>query len=235
MAPFTVRELGPETWPDFVRIIEKHHGVWGGCWCLTFHLPPGHPVRDIPQRRALKEDLVRTHRAHAALVYDGADIVGWCQFGPPAELPGRATAYGRLGIAPPDWRLPCFFVDRGRRGEGVARKALEAALWIIAARGGGIVDGYPQDLDGRRTSNSFLWGGTASMFQAAGFSRVAQLGPTKWIVRCRIRPRGRDPPRGSIGSGVVVRGRSRPRQPRAVRPGRSVRTGPRRWGSLRLS
>lgn len=191
MAPLTIRELGPKTWPQFVRIMEKHHGVWGGCWCLTFHLPPGRPVRDVAVRRAQKEGLVFSDRAHAALVFDGREIVGWCQYGPPAELPGRATAYGRMGVAPPDWRLPCFFVDRGRRGEGVARRALEGALQLIAARGGGTVDGYPHDLDGRRTSNSFLWGGTASMFEAAGFARFVQLGPTKWIYRKRVRPERR--------------------------------------------
>src|SRR6266849_3559528 len=30
-ARFLVRELGRVTWPDFVRIMEKHNGLWGGC------------------------------------------------------------------------------------------------------------------------------------------------------------------------------------------------------------
>src|SRR5437879_9697064 len=37
-ARFQVKELGKETWPDFERMVEKHNGVWGGCWCTFFHL-----------------------------------------------------------------------------------------------------------------------------------------------------------------------------------------------------
>ncbi len=189
MGRLSVRELGPVTWPDFVRIVEKHNGVWGGCWCLTFHLTPGRPTRGAAPRRAAKERLVRANGSHAALVYDGADIVGWCQFGPPPELPGRMAGYGRLGVALPDWRIPCFFVDRDRRREGVAKTALEGALRMIAARGGGTVDGYPIDTRGKRYSNSFLWGGSMSMFEEAGFERVARLGTSKWIVRRTVRSR----------------------------------------------
>src|SRR5205823_1562101 len=37
-ARLSVRELGSSTWPDFERVVEKHNGVWGGCWCTGFHL-----------------------------------------------------------------------------------------------------------------------------------------------------------------------------------------------------
>src|SRR5579864_1225815 len=137
---FLIRELGRETWPDFVRIMEKHNGVWGGCWCVAFHPKPGGPEQTAASNRAYKERLVRTNRSHAALVYDGADIVGWCQFGPPAELPARMGGFARLGAAPPDWRITCFFVDRDRRQEGIGEAALAGALRCIAARGGGTVD-----------------------------------------------------------------------------------------------
>jgi hypothetical protein len=191
MSSFSVRELGPTTWPDFVRIMEKHNGVWNGCWCLQFHLRPGQHVQTASRRRAEKEELVREHRSHSALVYDGPEIVGWCQFGSPIELPGRMTAYGRMGVPLPDWRITCFFVDRNRRREGVSEAALRGALRAIAAKGGGKVDAYPIDARGKSTSGSFLWGGTASMFERAGFQRTARLGPTKWIMRRTVRPQSR--------------------------------------------
>ena len=119
MVRFLIRELGRRTWPDFVRIMEKHNGVWGGCWCVTFHLKPGKSDPTTRPHRAYKDRLVRANRSHVALVYDGADVVGWCQFGPPAELPGRMRGYHKLGAAPPDWRITCFFVDCGWRREGM--------------------------------------------------------------------------------------------------------------------
>ena len=189
MTRFSVRELEPRTWPDFAQIVEKHNGVWGGCWCIAYHLKRSEEKEASGHHRELKEKLVRSKRSHAALVYDGTQVVGWCQFGPPAELPCRMTGYGRLGLDLPDWRIPCFFVDRDRRKEGVARAALSGALRIIAARGGGTVDAYPINVRGKPYSSSFLWGGTESMFAEAGFRPVGQLGTSKMVMRKVVRGR----------------------------------------------
>ena len=82
------------------------------------------------------------------------------------------SGYGKLDVAPPDWRITCFFVDRDRRKEGVAKAALTGALRMIAAKGGGTVDGYPIDTHMKPYSSSFLWGGTESMFAELGFSQA---------------------------------------------------------------
>ena len=79
---FLIRELATETRPDLERVIEKHNGVWGGCWCVAFHLKRSEEKQWAGKHRALKEKLVRANRSHAALVYSGLDVVGWCQFGP---------------------------------------------------------------------------------------------------------------------------------------------------------
>ncbi len=34
---FDIRPLDETTWPDFARLVERHNGVWGGCWCMSFH------------------------------------------------------------------------------------------------------------------------------------------------------------------------------------------------------
>ena len=31
------RPLEQTTWPDFAQLVERHNGVWGGCWCMGFH------------------------------------------------------------------------------------------------------------------------------------------------------------------------------------------------------
>ncbi len=189
MARFRIKELGSRTWPDFARIMEKHNGVWGGCWCVSFHLKPGESDPTTRPHRAYKERLVRANRSHAALVYDGADIVGRCHFGPPAELPGRMSGYRKLDVAAPDWRITCFFVDRDRRGEGIAEAGLAGALRLIAAKGGGTVDGYPIATRGKRYSSSFLWGGTESMFAELGFRPLGHLGTSKMVMRRIVRSR----------------------------------------------
>jgi hypothetical protein len=37
MTGFSVKPLDETTWPDFARLVERHNGVWGGCWCMAFH------------------------------------------------------------------------------------------------------------------------------------------------------------------------------------------------------
>ncbi len=102
---------------------------------------------------------------------------------------GRMSGYSKLDEAPPDWRITCFFVDRDHRNEGVAKAALEGALGLITAKGGGTVDGYPIDTHGKSYSSSFLWGGTHSMFTDFGFRPLGQLGSNKWVMRKVVRSR----------------------------------------------
>jgi hypothetical protein len=170
--------------------MEKHNGVWGGCWCVAFHPKPAQSNRSASANRAYKARLVRTNQAHAALVYDGADVVGWSQFGPPGELPARMGGFRKLGVAAPDWRITCFFVDRDRRREGVAEAALAGALRMIAANGGGTVDGYPIATGGNPYSSSFLFSGTESMFADVGFRPLGSLGTSKKVMRKAVRRRG---------------------------------------------
>jgi hypothetical protein len=48
--------------------------------------------------------------------------------------------------------------------------ALNGALELIKNSGGGVVESYPQDTEGRKISNSFLYNGTKEIFEKAGFT-----------------------------------------------------------------
>jgi len=176
------RPLEPGTWDAFAGLVEANNGVWGGCWCMAFH--PEGLERDPDALRAHKLRRVESGDAHAALVFDGDDCLGWCQFGSPAELPRvpNRKAYEAEPGEPPDWRITCFFSGRGARGRGVAATALAGALEQIAALGGGVVEGYPEDAAGRKVSGSFLFHGTLAMFESQGFERVRKIGKHRWVV-----------------------------------------------------
>jgi ribosomal protein S18 acetylase RimI-like enzyme len=183
------RALDETTWPDFAALVERHNGVWGGCWCMAFHAEGVGRTKTAAQNRLEKEYRVTEGRAHAALVYDGPTCVGWCQFGPTDELPRikRRRAYlDGLG-ALPDWRITCFFVDSKCRRKGVASTALEGALHEIAQRGGGTVESYPEDTAARKVSSSFLHNGTLAMFESHGFERTRRLGKHHWVVTKVVR------------------------------------------------
>lgn len=188
MSTFLVKPLNKSTWPDFARLVEKHNGVWGGCWCMGFHFERKEPKIHPPHGPA-KELRVREGHAHAALVYDGEMTVGWCQFGPTEELPGikMKKDYQKGLTKLPDWRITCFFVDRDYRHKRVAIVALEGALNEIAHLGGGTVESYPEDVDGRKTSGSFLYNATLAMFERKGFKRTYKLGMHHWVVTKVVR------------------------------------------------
>jgi GNAT superfamily N-acetyltransferase len=181
---FHVRPLDETTWPDFARLVERHNGVWGGCWCMAFHPEGVGRTKTAEQNRSEKDWRVREGRAHAALVYDGATCVGWCQFGSPDELPRikHKRVYLEGLTDPPDWRITCFFVDRAYRKRGVASSALEGALQQIAHLGGGTVESYPERVGERSVSASFLHNGTVSMFEQHGFERTRPIGKNHWVV-----------------------------------------------------
>ena len=181
MSSFTTRALTPDTWGDFAAIVERHHGVWGGCWCLAFHVDG---KEQGPQRQARKARHVAQGTAQAALVYDGDRCVGWCQFGRPQDLPRikHARSYQSAGAPLPDWRITCLFVDKAYRGQGVARVAIAGALAQMASLGGGRVESYPEDVEGRKVSPGFLYNGRLEAFEQAGFCRERQLGQHHWVV-----------------------------------------------------
>ena len=184
MTGFRVTRLDETTWPDFARLVERHNGVWGGCWCMAFHAEGVGRTKTAAQNRSEKERRVREGQAHAALVYDGPACAGWCQFGPTDELPRikHRRAYLDGLDALPDWRITCFFVDRKYRHRGVTAAALEGALREIARLGGGTVEGYPEDTAGRKVSEAFLNNGTVSMFERQRFARTRRLGEHHWVV-----------------------------------------------------
>ncbi len=184
MADYTTRPLDSVTWPDFAELVDAHNGVFGGCWCMGFH-PPGEGWgKSAAQNRADKELRVREDRAHAALVYDGDRCVGWCQFGVPDELPRikNRKAYLEGLDELPSWRITCFFTGKGHRRQGVAATALAGALEEIARLGGGTVESYPDDVQGKGSA-SFLHNGTLAMFEQQGFERDRRIGKSRWVVR----------------------------------------------------
>ena len=138
--------------------------------------------------RERKHERVRAGTAHAALVFDGADCLGWCQFGVPDELPRikSRAAYERGRTNSPDWRIACCYVGKGHRRQGVATAALTGALELIAGLGGGTVEGYPEDAG--LVPAGFLFNGALSTYEQLGFARDRKIGKHRWVVTRAVEP-----------------------------------------------
>ena len=186
--PYTIKALDESTWPAFADLVERNNGVFGGCWCMGFHAE-GVDRESAEANRDCKHELVRAGRAHAALVFDGDDCLGWCQFGVPEELPRikSRAAYEKGRTTSPDWRIACCFVGKGNRRKGVATAALTGALDLIAREGGGTVEGYPEDAGS--VPAGFLFNGALSTYEQLGFVRDRKIGKHRWVVTRLVEPR----------------------------------------------
>ncbi len=184
---YKVQALDPTTWDAFADLVERNNGIYGGCWCVAFHTAYN---RDIKDHRGLKEQLVQTGDAHAALVFDDQGLAqGWCQYGSPDELNLRHRLEYRKDPPPPArWRITCIFVDKKHRGEGIARAGLAGALAQIAAAGGGLVETISETTTGRVAQSRFLFSATAELFDEFDFTRVRQVGKHAWIMSKVVDP-----------------------------------------------
>ena len=154
-----------------------------------------------PETRPLHDALVAANGSHvgqccpdarAALVLDAdGSCLGWAKYGTPEEVPtlrhGRGYPEGALPT--PDWRISCVFVGRGFRKLGVARAAVEGALDLIAAEGGGVVEAISDPTDDHEVQPRSLPCATVELFERHGFSRVLGVGAHSWVVVRTVEPR----------------------------------------------
>ncbi len=185
---YTIKALDESTWDAFATLVERNNGVFGGCWCMGFHSEGVGKETTAALNRKRKLARVRAGTAHAALVFNDEDCLGWCQFGVPDELPRikSRAAYEKGQSTPPDWRIACCYVGKGHRRQGVASAALAGALDLIADLGGGTVEGYPEDAES--VPAGFLYNGALSTYEQLGFTRDRKIGKHRWVVTRVIDP-----------------------------------------------
>ena len=190
---YTIKALDESTWAAFAALVERNNGVFGGCWCMGFHPEGVGKDTTAALNRKRKLGRVRAGTAHAALVFDEEDCLGWCQFGVPDELPRikSRAAYAKGLTTPPNWRIACCYVGKGHRRQGVAGAALAGALDLIAGMGGGTVEGYPEDADG--VPAGFLFNGALSTYGQLGLqTSTGRSASDRWSYN---RSRSRAPSR----------------------------------------
>lgn len=95
------------------------------------------------------------------------------------RIKSRAV-YERTMTTLPDWRIACCYSAKGYRRQGVAHAALEGALQMIAALGGGRVEGYPEPAGA--VPAGFLYNGALSTYEQLGFRRDRLIGKHRWVV-----------------------------------------------------
>ena len=185
----------PERWTDIEKFFSGN-----ACWCQYWRQSAGGYGRGT---RATLNQSIADHRKKlraqldlpfppGMLAYIEDDIVGWCGFGPRMEMIRLVRSRTIPAIDDlPVWSIVCFLIRVGYRRSGVARALLRGAIDCAREYSVPALEAYPIDPGGKRIDVAFGYVGILSMFEQAGFQRIAETsarsaGLPRWLVRLNL-------------------------------------------------
>lgn len=178
-----VKPVSRDLWPALADLFGRS-GASNGCWCMYWILGAEY------HRRPREENKQALHRAAMAGPAPGllaldrtGTALGWCRLTPRAEL---TWLNRRRDLAPVDdlpvWSLPCFYVRRGLRHQGVMTSLIDAAVQHAGDSGAPAVEAYPVDTSVPGSTRN-VFSGTTDAFEKAGFTIVARRSADRPIMR----------------------------------------------------
>src|SRR5512138_188039 len=177
------KPLKRNLWTDLEELFGPN-GACAGCWCMFWKLR-GKAFDEVRgyESRQMHKSIVDSGVVTGLLAYLHGEVVGWIAVEPRESYLRLAHSRNLKPVDDqPVWSITCFFVAKSARRQGITVELLKAAVEHVRKQGGRIVEGYPVEVH-EKMSPPFLYTGTASAFQQAGFQEVARRAPTRPIFR----------------------------------------------------
>jgi GNAT superfamily N-acetyltransferase len=188
---FTVRPLTPDTWADLEELFGLPGGsIVRGCWCMFYRRTGRHSgalngAENKPQLRRLVDE----GTVPGLVGYLGGSPVGWISLGPRADYLKLQRSPIMKPVDDADvWSIVCTYVAQKHRGEGLQHRLLDAAVRYARDNGVRLLEAYPVDKP-QRSHDDFMFFGSRSLYERAGFTEVVRRSPTRVVMRRRLRPR----------------------------------------------
>jgi len=182
---FATRLVTLETWPDLERLFGLPGGsIVRGCWCMHYRLTGPRPPDAEPKREM--HELVASGVVPGLIGYlDGAPVA-WISLGPrPEYLRLRRSSVMKPADDAPVWSVVCSYVAKPYRGRGLQHALLAAAVEHARASGATILEAYPVD-KADRSHDDFMFFGSRSLYERAGFTEVVRRSPTRLVMRLTL-------------------------------------------------
>jgi GNAT superfamily N-acetyltransferase len=186
---FQARPLTPDTWPDLEQLFGLPGGsIVRGCWCMHYRLTGQVSGSAGAESKLALCDLVNRGIVPGLIGYLEGSPVGWISLGPREE-------YLRLRRSPimkpvddtKVWSVVCSYVARPYRGLGLQHQMLAAAIGFARDNGARVLEAYPVD-KAERSHDDFMFFGSRSLYERAGFREVVRRSPTRVVMRRALRP-----------------------------------------------
>jgi GNAT superfamily N-acetyltransferase len=204
-ATFSARPLDETTWTDLEELFGRPGGaIVRGCWCM-FYRKSGAGSASISAAADNKQqlrDLVDCGYTPGLVGYLGDEPVGWISLGPREDyLKLRRSPVMKPVDDAEVWSIVCTYVVRPHRGKGVQHRLLRAAVDFARDHGVRLLEAYPVDKP-ERSHDDFMFFGSRSLYERAGFREVVRRSPTRVVMRRTLRPRRTEPSRVEPNGGA---------------------------------
>ena len=186
----TIFPATADRFDDVARLLAPPRPDAPACWCLTYRVTSAEfsALRGEDRPNRLK-GFFEGDAAPGVVAYVEGEPAGWCAFGPRTEMGRlqRSRTIQRLDDLPV-WSVVCFVVAAKHRRRGIAARMLGEAVAYARAQGVPALEAYPIDNKGAKISGAFAYVGTVSLFESAGFAKIAETssrsgGLSRWIMR----------------------------------------------------
>jgi GNAT superfamily N-acetyltransferase len=189
---FGARPLTPGTWADLEQLFGLPGGsIVRGCWCMFYRRTgkwAGPPGPRGPQNKQALCDLVGSGTTPGLIGYLNDQPAGWISLGPREDyLKLQRSQVMKPVDAVPVWSVVCSYVARPYRSQGVQHQLLAAAVSFARDSGATTLEAYPVD-KAERSQDDFIFFGSRSLYEQAGFHEVTRRSPTRVVMRLALGP-----------------------------------------------
>jgi GNAT superfamily N-acetyltransferase len=191
MYAFEARPLTSETWADLEAVFDLPGGsIVRGCWCMYYRHSgrvsvSGAATADNKQQL---RDLVDGGDVPGLVGYVDREPAGWLSLGPRGDYAKLRRSPIMKPVDDSDvWSVVCTFVAKRYRGQGVQHRLLGAAIRYAREQGVRMLEAYPVDKP-ERSHDDFMFFGSRSLYERAGFTEVVRRSPTRVVMRRGLRP-----------------------------------------------
>jgi len=181
----TFEPLTKANWNKFVLLF-GNKGACGNCWCMYYRLPKSdyqEGKTDDGNKDAMKE-LVWENKPTGVLAFYEGQAIAWCAFAPREDFIKLENSRVHKRIDDKAvWSIPCFFIDKNFRRQGVSVELLKGVIKYAREVGIKIIEAYPTTPTQEKLADSFAWIGLYKSFERAGFEIVDRTSQNRPMVR----------------------------------------------------
>ena len=120
-------------------------------------------------KRAMQEIVMANKPAGLLALYE-VQPIAWCAFAPREDFIKleKSRVHKRIDEMPV-WSIPCFFIDKNFRRNGVSVELLKGVINYAGENGIKVIEAYPTIPTTEKLPDSFAWIGLFKSFERAGF------------------------------------------------------------------